>query len=69
MKSKIKACCLNCVYFNNAPEYIESVFKGMRVLGSGYASVKKDDGICELKDIYLSGNNVCKEFTLREEPV
>ncbi len=62
MKSETRRMCLNCVHFNNSPEYIESVFRGLRVLGSGYSSVKKDDGICALKDIYLSADNVCDEF-------
>ena len=59
-------CCFNCMYFNNDPEYIERAFAGLRVLGSGYSSVKRDDGICQLDDRYLSGYNVCDGYKERE---
>ena len=62
MKEKDNRNCLNCVYFNNSPAYIESVFKGLTALSSGYASVKKDDGICQLRDEYLSSDNKCSSF-------
>ena len=62
-----KKCCLNCFYFNNNPEYIEQVFPGLIVLGSGYSSVKRDDGICQINDRYLSGNNVCNGFRERNK--
>ncbi len=54
------------MYFNNDPEYIEHAFMGLKVLGSGYSSVKRDDGICQLDDRYLSGYNVCDGFRQKE---
>jgi len=58
--------CINCNYFHNSPAYLERIFKGMITLGSGHGSVRKDDGICELKDIYLSADNHCRQFLAAE---
>ncbi|HEC90160.1 MAG TPA: hypothetical protein ENI55_00685 [Alphaproteobacteria bacterium] len=55
-------CCINCAHFHNSPAYLEKVFKGMNVLGSGNGSVRKDDGICDVRDIYLSSDNECDRF-------
>ncbi len=57
---------MNCAYFNNDPEYIEVVFNGLKVFGSGYSSVKRDDGICQLDNRYLSGYNLCRHFKQRD---
>ncbi|EPR42095.1 hypothetical protein dsx2_2882 [Desulfovibrio sp. X2] len=54
--------CLNCRHFNNSPEYLESVYKGWKVLGSAYGSVCKDDGICDKLDEYLSAYDWCDGF-------
>ena len=62
VKTEKTRCCLNCIYFNNSPRYIESVFAGLTVLGSGYSSVKRDDGICQLDGRFLSGYNLCKSY-------
>lgn len=55
-------CCLRCAHFNNSPEYLESVFKGLTTLSSAYASVRKQDGICKLRDLYLSADGYCDDF-------
>ena len=57
-----KEKCLNCRHFRNNPRYLETVFKGLNVLSSAYASVRKDDGICVLKDLYLSADACCDAF-------
>jgi hypothetical protein len=54
--------CLNCRQFRNDPQYLESVFKGMSSLSSGYASIRKDDGICEVRDQYLSADFWCDRY-------
>mgnify|MGYP001806638541 CR=1 FL=1 len=54
--------CLHCRHFHNTPAYLESVYKGLSSLSSGYASVRKDDGICEALDRYLSADNFCDRF-------
>ena len=58
-----KEKCLNCRDFRNNPRYLETVFKGLNVLSSAYASVRKDDGICLLHDLYLSADACCESFT------
>jgi hypothetical protein len=54
--------CLNCRHFRNDPQYLESVFKGMSSLSSGHASIRKDDGICELREQYLSADFLCDGY-------
>jgi len=61
----LEKMCLNCAYFNNAPEYIEAEIKGLTTLGSGYASIRKDDGICSMTDRYLSAMEGCSNFKSR----
>ena len=60
-----RACCLHCVHFRNSPAYLESVYKGLTALGSAHASVRGDDGICLLKDLYLSADAWCDAFEKR----
>lgn len=55
-------CCMACSYFRNAPEYLENAFKGWSAMGSAHGSVRKDDGICLLNDVYLSARDWCKNF-------
>ncbi|NPA40429.1 MAG: hypothetical protein GXO57_08315 [Thermodesulfobacteria bacterium] len=62
-KSKtFKKCCYTCKHFCNDPQFLEEVFKGYKVLSSAYGSTRKDDGLCLLKKIFLSGYNVCKDY-------
>lgn len=59
-----KPCCQQCRHFHNSPEYLEAVFKGLTALSSAYGSVRKEDGICERRDIYLSADQCCRDFDL-----
>jgi hypothetical protein len=54
--------CLRCAHFRNAPAYLESVFKGLTALGSAHSSVRGDDGLCLLHDLYLSADACCESF-------
>ena len=54
--------CANCRHFRNSPEFLESVFKGLTALSSAYGSVRSDDGICLLNDLYLAANRGCDQF-------
>jgi hypothetical protein len=54
--------CIQCRYFRNSPQYLETVFKGLITLGSGYGSVRCEDGICLLNDRYLAANRSCDQF-------
>jgi hypothetical protein len=62
MTDRQSECCLHCLHFRNSPAYLESVFKGLTALGSANASVRKDDGICVLRGLYLSADAWCDAF-------
>jgi hypothetical protein len=55
-------CCMVCAHFRNSPEYLERVIPGLKTMSSGHASVRKDDGICSLHDLYLSASAYCEQF-------
>jgi hypothetical protein len=55
-------CCFSCTHFRNTPEYLETVYTGLKTMSSGHASVRKDDGICQLHDLYLSADAHCDQF-------
>jgi hypothetical protein len=55
-------CCMDCAHFRNAPAYLERAIPGLNTMSSGHASVRKDDGICTLLDLYLSANAHCEQF-------
>lgn len=55
-------CCMDCAHFRNSPEYLEAVIPGLKTMSSGHASVRNDDGICTLHDLYLSANAYCEQF-------
>lgn len=57
-------CCFDCTHFRNSPEYIERVYPGIKTMSSGHASVRKDDGICTLHDLYLSAAAHCEQFAI-----
>jgi hypothetical protein len=58
--------CLSCRHFRNTPRYLESVYKGLTSLSSAYASVRKDDGICLERDLYLSASACCERYAARK---
>ncbi len=54
--------CSNCRHFHNSPAYLENLFKGFVTLSSAHASIRKEDGVCEYHDIYLSADQWCEDF-------
>ena len=58
--------CGQCQYFDNAPKTLEAMLPGLRVMGSGYSSVRVNDGLCAHHDRYLSADYVCDSFKMRE---
>jgi hypothetical protein len=58
--------CRACAHFRNDAKYLETVFKGLTSLSSGYGSVRAEDGICLRHDRYLSARASCPQFTARE---
>jgi hypothetical protein len=61
-KKSNPSTCFYCKHFRNKPEYLEAEFKGFSSLSSGHASVRKDDGICLMNDLYLSADAWCDKF-------
>jgi hypothetical protein len=60
--TKPRQYCYQCRHFRNSPEYLESVFKGLTSLSSAHGSVRVDDGICLINDLYLAANRSCERF-------
>ncbi len=54
--------CGSCRYFRNDPAYLEAAIPGLSSLSSGAASVRADDGLCLLRDRYLSARASCARF-------
>jgi hypothetical protein len=57
--------CRACNHFRNDAKYLETVFKGLTSLGSGYGSARSDDGVCLRHDRYLSARSCCAHFVPR----
>jgi hypothetical protein len=57
--------CGSCRYFCQSPHEIESQMPGMRILGSGHASVRASDGLCRRHDRYLGPTSHCVDFQQR----
>jgi hypothetical protein len=51
--------CLQCVYFRNDPGHIEKVYPGLKIMSSGFASVRDRDGFCDHHQLYLSARDSC----------
>jgi hypothetical protein len=60
--TKPQGRCFACVHFRNDPAYLESVFKGLTSLSSGYGSARADDGLCLRHDRYLGARSSCPDF-------
>lgn len=69
MTSKADRRCIHCSHFRNSPAYLESEYKGLTSFSSGYASVRRDDGICLLRDLYLSAEATCADFKPETESI
>ncbi len=55
--------CQNCKYFQNDPAHIEEAYPGLKVMSSGFASVRDLDGFCDYNQLYLSARDSCPSFT------
>jgi hypothetical protein len=60
--------CQDCRYFCNDPAYLEQAIPGLSSMSSGYASVRAQDGLCDLHQRYLSANSGCSGFLPRIAP-
>jgi hypothetical protein len=64
-RGELAPACRGCTHFHNDPRYLEAAFPGLNTLGSAYGSTRAEDGICELRGIYLSAGQWCERFTPR----
>jgi hypothetical protein len=55
--------CGRCRHFRNDAAFIEGAFAGLSSLSSATASVRADDGVCTLRDVYLSAAACCPRFS------
>ncbi len=62
MSKRQKAICLHCHHFRNSPEFLEKTFPGLKVMSSGMASVRADDGLCLKREVYLAAYYSCEAF-------
>ncbi len=54
--------CFFCSHFDASPASAERNVPGLRVMGSGYSSVRGEDGSCNKLQRYLSGHYSCAAF-------
>lgn len=54
--------CGSCAHFRNDPAFLETVFKGLTSMSSGYGSTRGDDGICLLHNRHLSARASCAKY-------
>jgi hypothetical protein len=62
---KTERYCAACRHFDNAPESLEAAIPGLRVMGSGYSSVRNADGLCAMHQRYLSAASYCEQYAIR----
>jgi hypothetical protein len=57
--------CAACRFFCSDPQELESRIAGLRSFGSGFASVRAGDGLCERHERYLPASAHCSSFERR----
>lgn len=57
--------CRSCAWFKDDPRLVEEAFVGLKIMSSGYASVRDRDGICGYHQLYLSGRDSCPYFVAK----
>lgn len=50
------------MHFDGDAHSLEARIAGLRVLGSGYASVRDDDGLCARHERFAAAHATCAEF-------
>jgi hypothetical protein len=54
--------CRDCRHFENGAAALEAAFRNLAAMSSGHASVRDQDGICGLRQIYLPASAGCGRF-------
>jgi hypothetical protein len=62
-KDLSKAICGTCVHFQNEPAVIEKTWPGLASVGSAFASVRAEDGLCRRHGLYLLSRDSCGDHT------
>jgi hypothetical protein len=57
--------CQNCQHFADSAAAIETAMPGLSSLGSAYAAVRSEDGICHVHGRYLAASSVCSSHATR----
>ncbi|HUK01632.1 MAG TPA: hypothetical protein VLW26_05080 [Steroidobacteraceae bacterium] len=57
--------CAACRHFEDDPHVLERDIPGLITFSSGLAAVRDGDGLCALKQRYLSRASCCGEFAAR----
>jgi hypothetical protein len=51
--------CHSCRHFEQSASEIEAALPGLSSLGSAYAAVRYEDGICGMHDRYVASSSDC----------
>ncbi len=62
---EVRPRCAACTFFCSDPQELEERIAGLRSFGSGFASVRAGDGLCERHDRYLPASAHCSSFERR----
>jgi hypothetical protein len=54
--------CAECKHFNNQSSHLQAALPGLSSLGSAYAAVRCDDGICAVHERYVAASSHCAAF-------
>ena len=57
-----RAACRACAAFRGDAADIEAALPGLRSMGSAYAAVRSDDGLCRLHERFVSARATCAAF-------
>jgi hypothetical protein len=60
--------CRTCAHFRNDPRHLEAAFPGWNAMGSAWGSTRSDDGLCELRALYLSAEGSCERHSSCGQP-
>jgi len=61
-QAPLPAACIACRHFATDAATLERELPGLVSMGSGYSSVRANDGICRRHDRYVSASQHCAQF-------
>ena len=57
--------CKYCQYSVMRPEALEAAIPGLKILSSGYGSVRGETGLCRRHDQLITASSTCADFAVR----